>query len=360
MNGEVRDQMEHGAAPDVEGQMASPGWRAAIRGAAAIVRDRPGLIAFGLLGFLARGGAVLFVLPIVVLPTPTGLSNFIGSQALTAGGPSLGLIWLLATALTGVAALILFGTVIGAVVDLRLLGEAMEFEAAGEDGNPPASPPRATPVLLLRATLVRVLWMLPVAIASVWGAARLVNAAYQQLILPDDLAIPLAIRVLRDAADAAAVVVVTWLLCEMFGGLAVRRLFLSSASIVAALGWGFVALVRRPLTTLTTLVAGTIGLVVAVAAPVFLANVFWRRLQVLLDGDQSAMLILITTAAFVAVWGIGLLLVGWIATWRSLTWSLEVVRASRRAAIRARTRRSGGAADRSSRDEPLTAGGGAG
>jgi hypothetical protein len=98
------------------------------------VRDRPGLISLGLLGFLARGGAVLFVLPIVVLPTPTGLSNFIGSQALTAGGPSLGLIWLLATALTGVAALILFGTVIGAVVDLRLLGEAVEFEAARDGG----------------------------------------------------------------------------------------------------------------------------------------------------------------------------------------------------------------------------------
>ena len=53
---------------------------------------------------------------------------------------------------------------------------------------------------LLRATLVRSLWMLPVAIASVWGAARLVDAAYHQLILPDDLAVPLAIRVLRDAA----------------------------------------------------------------------------------------------------------------------------------------------------------------
>jgi hypothetical protein len=354
---------ESGSAP------ATLGWREAIKAAAAIVRARSGLLAIGLLGFLARGGAIVFVLPIVVLPTPTGVSNFIGSQALTAGGPSEGLIWLLAAALAGAMVLILAGTVIGAAADLLLLREAATFVrprdrwAGGPQGRPSSSTPSLAlnPGLLLRLTLVRLLWMLPVAVAAVWAASRLVDAAYHQLILPDDLTVPLAIRVLRDAADAAAVVTVTWLLAETFAGLAARRLILGGGSIARAIGWAIVAPLRRPLTTAATLLLGTAGLVLAVVPPLLLANLLWRRLQVLLDGDQPAALTLVTISSFVAVWGLGLLLVALLATWRSLAWSFEVLRAGRPGGLPERTERpvDSGPADRSSLDQPLLAGGGA-
>ena len=99
----------------------------------------------------------------------------------------------------------------------------------------------------------------------------------------------------------------------------------------------------------------------AVVPPLLLANLLWRRLQVLLDGDQPAVLTLVTIAAFVAVWGLGLLLVGLLATWRSLAWSFEVLRAGRPAGVPARTERpvDSGPTDRSSLDQPLPAGGGA-
>ena len=64
------------------------GWREAVVAAVLIVRARPALLAVGLVGFLARGGLILFTLPIVVLPTPTGISNFIGGTALTGAGAS--------------------------------------------------------------------------------------------------------------------------------------------------------------------------------------------------------------------------------------------------------------------------------
>ena len=54
--------------------------------AARIVFDAPRLWALGLAGFLARGGIVLFALPIVVLPSVVGLTTFIGPNSVTAAG----------------------------------------------------------------------------------------------------------------------------------------------------------------------------------------------------------------------------------------------------------------------------------
>ena len=231
---------------------------------------------------------------------------------------------------------------------MLLLREAAAFQCrrrgeiggAGPDGADGV--PRSlvlTPGLLLQVTLIRLLWMVPAAVAAVWGTSRLVAAAYHQLILPDDLTVPLALRVLRDAGDAAAVVAATWLVGETFSGLAVRRLIVSRGSVPGALGWAIVAPLRRPLTTAATLALGTVGLLLAVGPPVLLANLLWRRLQVLLDGDQSAILTVVATAGLVAAWGLGLLLVGSIAAWRSLAWSFEVLRAGREAEVPARTER---------------------
>ncbi len=100
------------------------GWREAIRATVGLIIARPALIGVGLLGFLARGGLVLFVLPIVALPTPTGISNFLGGTALTGAGASDGLVRLLAAAIALVAVVILAGMSIGAVADILLAREA--------------------------------------------------------------------------------------------------------------------------------------------------------------------------------------------------------------------------------------------
>jgi hypothetical protein len=303
----------------------SMSWRDAVAGAARLVTQRPLLVAVGLLGFLARGGIVLFALPIVALPTPTGISNFIGGTALTGAGASEGFVRVIAVSVVAILTLLLIGTIAGAAADILLVraatGRAGEVTAGDRGGAPPGAG------LLLQVSVVRLVALVPAAIAVAWAAARLVAAGYHQLILPDDTSVPLAIRIVREAADAVAVVVAVWLTTELIGGLAVREVVARGASLPAAFGNALLMLVRRPLSSMATF-AASVATFVATAAPVLLVSaLLWSRLQALLADDAAPWLVLPTTFLLVLAWGGGLLVVGVVVTWRGILTSLEVLRA---------------------------------
>jgi hypothetical protein len=315
----------------------SMSWRGAVVAAAGIVAERPTLVAVGLLGFLARGGLVLFALPIVALPTPTGISNFIGGTALTGAGASEGLARLIAGSVVAVLSIVVIGTIVGAATDVLLVRAAARTLAdAGEGpGEGPGDAPetwRHGPVgtgLLLKISVIRLIALVPLTFAVAWAAARLVAAGYHELILPDDLTVPLAIRIIRDAVDAVAVVAVVWLADELIGGLAVREVLQRGASIPAAFRSAVLLVLRRPLTCLATL-GLSVGAFIVGAVPVLLVSaLLWSRLQAMLADDEPPWLVLPTTFLFVLVWGGGLLLVGVVVTWRGVLASLDVQRAAR-------------------------------
>ncbi len=314
------------------------GWREAMRAAVAAVRERPALIGVGLLGFLARGGLVAFLLPIVVLPTPTGISNFIGGTALTGAGASDPLIRLIAAGIALVVAIVLAGVVLGAVADVLLARAALAFGLAQAGGSvtaegrdaaerEAAATIRVSPSLVGQLVAVRLIALIPVALAVAWGTARLVAAGYHQLILPDDLTVPLALRILLEALDAAVVVIVVWLAAELVGGVAVRDVILGRRSAPAAIVAAIAGLVRRPVTSVATYVLGLMALAL-VAGPTLLgAAVLWGRLQAMLSDDVHVLVALPVTFVFVVVWGGGLALTGAVTAWRSVFGSLDVLRA---------------------------------
>jgi hypothetical protein len=223
---------------------------------------------------------------------------------------------------------------VGAVADVLMMRAAMVVKLGGGsaaqgldlvDRDAAHRIPLAGQVVL-RVTLVRLIALVPAALAGAWAASRLVATTYHQLILPDDLAMPLALRALRDAADAAAVVVVIWLVGEFVGGLAARHLIARGGWTLAAFSRSLAAAVRRPGASLATFVLPTVS-VAALAAPVLIAStILWSQLQGLLADDSAVLLIVPVTFLFVAVWGGGLLLVGLVATWRGLLASLETLR----------------------------------
>jgi hypothetical protein len=331
------------------GRPAPPGWRATAIRAAAIVRRRPELIGVALLGFLARGGLVLFVLPIVVLPTPIGISNVIGGTGITGSGASDGLVRLVVALLLLVVAAVAFGTVIGASADL-LLGRAALLEGVapphdgpGSAGEPPISADRgaaggeprrtAGPSMDLsartvtgRIVLVRAAALLPVAAAMAWATARLGAAGYHQLILPDDLTVPLVIRILGEALDAAIVVVIVWLLSELIGGLAVRHSVASGRGPLRGALGAVRSLVRRPLTSLATFIVGVVSVVVTAGIALATAAWLWSGVQVMVSDDAPAVLLVPAILGFVAAWGGGLLAVGVVVAWRGVFGWLDVVR----------------------------------
>ena len=92
-------------------------WRSAMAAAFVVTLVRPGSWAVGLAGFLAGGGILVFAWSIVVLPTPTGLQNALGTplSKLVLGTPTPELITLVGLAVAGVLAVVACGLLVGRV-----------------------------------------------------------------------------------------------------------------------------------------------------------------------------------------------------------------------------------------------------
>jgi hypothetical protein len=181
--------------------------------------------------------------------------------------------------------------------------------------------------MVVQVFLIRLVTLAPVALAVAWGTARLVAAGYHQLILPDDLAVPLGLRILFEALDAAVVVLAVWLVSEWIGGMAVRHVVVSGRSVPMAFVEALAGIVRRPLTSVATYVLGVGALAVTAGPTLMIAAMVWSRLQALLADDVTILLLVPATLVFVLVWGGGLLAVGAVVGWRSILGNLDVLRA---------------------------------
>ncbi|HEX8939533.1 MAG TPA: hypothetical protein VF763_05160 [Candidatus Limnocylindrales bacterium] len=236
---------------------------------------RPDLWPLALLGFLVRGGLLLFLLPIVELPSPVGIASFVGLHVLTIGGdPTPGLVVAAAALVLGLVGWLLLGGLLAAALEARLVRSTL----AAEDSA--AEPPGPGLDLAVRLLAVRLVALLPLALALGWWIVRIVDVAYRELTVPLDLATPVAVRALADAADADAAVLVTWLLAEAWGALAVRRILLDSQAIRAALVGALGDLLRRPISSLATLGLAVLGSAILVAPPLVGAWIAWSRLAV--------------------------------------------------------------------------------
>src|SRR3954462_12749069 len=106
--------------PSVTGSRTS--WRASLVTGAMAVLERPVMWPVALAGFLARGGIFALLLPIVVLPTPSGIADVI-APSLTSfafGLVSSAFIALVAISAAFVAAWVLLGGLAGAWADVEL------------------------------------------------------------------------------------------------------------------------------------------------------------------------------------------------------------------------------------------------
>lgn len=284
---------------------------------------RPSIWPVALAGFLARGGIVVLAAPIVVLPSTIGVANAI-APTLTPfvfGQSSPAFLALVGLVVGGLTGWVIVGGLVGTWADLSLVREA-----AAEEDLEVGLVERAG--ALWRALAVRLLAHVPLAIALAWGATRIVEAAYRELILPDELITPIVIRVLRDVPDAVVAVVGAWLFGEAAGGLAQRRLWTTASSIPGALAWAAARFVRRPVTTLGTLAFTTGVAAIGVLLPALVAGVAWHRLRVVLGVDGAPVETVVSLGLFVGLWLSALVLSGAVTAWRSFAWTAEALRST--------------------------------
>ena len=156
---------------------------------------------------------------------------------------------------------------------------------------------------------------------------RIVAIVYAQLTRPAEVALPLALRVALDAAPELAVIAVSWLLGELIGGLAARRIVLGGAppgqALLAAAG----DIVRRPLAAVLPWLLATSLLLTILGGTIGAAGIAWSRIVVALtDRPLDPRAVGLNVILFVAIWLAALVLAGLFAAFRGSVQTFEAVR----------------------------------
>ncbi len=291
-----------------------------------------------LLGFVARGGIVLILLPSAVLPSVLGIASMTGLRAFTiAGAPTP---WLVEASIVVVAvaiAWLLLAALVGSLTDAWLVAMVLRPGPPGE----PVRLPLPNRGLTARLVGIRMLCLVPVGAALAWAVTRLYDATYAQLTAPNDLASPMLLRVALAAGDAVAVVVGVWLVAETTAAVAIRRQMLLGRGIWRSLAGAVEQIVRRPASTLLTVVVTHAGSALTIVASMAVtAAVFdWCR-SAARAGEPIAVRLgigeLATTrdfrplafgaasVALVLAWGAALAISGAASAWRNAAMTYEV------------------------------------
>ncbi len=313
-------------------------WRDTVLGALLAALERPRLWVVCLLGFLVRGGLFLFLLPIVVLPTPAGiqaeLAPLLVPLVFGQVSPGLGLLTVALLAV-GAASLVL-GGLVGAWMD-ALAGREAAADAAPEaagiaaasdvvEAAPDTAAPAADGRVVGAVCTARLLAHAPLAVALAWCAPRVATTVHAELVTPFEVATPIAVRIATALPDAITVVLVAWLLGEAAGGLAAREIVIRRRSAIRGALLGWLDLLRHPVASAATIVVGTAAVTLAVAPALVAAAAAWGSARSLLFEGAPPAHVALALAGFVTLWLGGLVLAGLATAFRAVAWTEEWLR----------------------------------
>lgn len=294
---------------------------ATLAGSLMAVLDRPSTWPLALTGFLIRGGWLLVVAPIVVLPTAVGLANVIAPllEDVAFGRRTGELVILIVVTLLLVMSWLIGGGLLAALAELELVRRIAPVADGPQSRFATVDPWTAA----WRIVAVRLAAHVPLAIALIWGAMRVAAVAYAELTVPSDVTTPLPWRIAMGAPDAIVGILVVWLLGEAIGAIGVRRVALHGATARAALRAAIGRVVRSParsalLTVLPTIVLGGVVTLTGIAAGTALGAV--RSELALADVSVGVTALLVV---FVALFAGGITLVALTTAWRAAIWTLE-------------------------------------
>jgi hypothetical protein len=285
---------------------------------------RPATWPLALATFLLRGGFLLVLAPIVVLPSAVAVGNVITPliSSIVFQGVSPSIVAMLAT----VAVLVLlwlFGVgLVAAAAEAELVRQVAAEEETWPAGRGPGELPPGRRVAW-RVLAVRLVAQAPLVAALALGAVRIVSVAYGELTNPSDVAVALAIRVALGALDAVVLVVLVWLVGETVGSIAARRVVLRGEGVLRSLRGGVVQLLRRPVRWIVLAPVSLLPLVLALVAVGFAGSAAWDALRAALSLGAEPLVALVSLVALVGLFGGGLLLIGVCCSWRGAIWTVE-------------------------------------
>lgn len=314
----------------------------------AVVVGRPSLWLISSLGFALRGGILVLLLPIFVLPTAVEarllLGTNLGSTGLTPSFfSSLGLAGAL---LIAPIALALFAI---AYLELaafeRIAGDEETAEQREEhQPAPPSGAGRRALVAWLAA--VQLAAVVGLAIAALPLANSVVAVTTEEILRPSVPGGSIYLRVFSGVREPLAMVLAAVVIVELLTALVSRQLLLRGVGLAgqvgpsqrlgvrSALAAGLARPLRHPLRTAATALLGwslSLGVLVPVLWTLLLA---WEtvRSTYLATGSQtdaqSVTGLILVTVALAAVFLAGVLLCGLASALRSALWTIDGLRRS--------------------------------
>jgi hypothetical protein len=272
--------------------------------------------------FLLRGGIVIVALPILVLPTPVGLADVFAPTvtALAFGSISPEVFIVGGAAVAGLLAWLVVAGWLAAAIE----AEGAQVVALDEE-VPPLPVGLSSDHVAGQILAARLFALVPVAIALSLGSVRIVFATYRELTSPLDVSTPLVMRVLRDSPEVVVAVLLTWLIGEVVGAIAARRIALAGDGVVRALRVAVGTCLRHPVSTLLRFVLPDVVLLLVLASCFVAVGSAWSAVNTVLVGTSDGPWSLVIVAFFVVLWLIGLLLTGLVCAWRAAVWTVAQV-----------------------------------
>lgn len=287
---------------------------------------RPLTWPLALVSFLVRGGIVVVVSPIVVLPTAAGLAHALGPTVMSVvlGEPTPALVAFMVLAVAGGGVLWLLGAgLLSAAVEVqlvRIVAADEDVVAADRGSRPPdgASVSGGT----LDVLAVHLLALVPLAVALAWGSTGLISVTYRELTLPSVTGTPIVVRVVANSAETLIVIIGVWLLSGIVGSVAARAVVLGGRRPVRALWAATAWIIRHPLRAIVLEFVPTIGLVAVLVPSLAAAAACWEALRGAMQTGGSTVVDIGLVLLFIALWLGGLALAAVACAWRAAAWTV--------------------------------------
>jgi hypothetical protein len=181
---------------------------------------------------------------------------------------------------------------------------------------------RSERIVAARVLVARIVAHTATGSAVIWAALRFVDVAYRELTSPADVTLPIVLRVVAGAPEAAVLLLIAWTAGEIVGGLAARRIVLGGSGVAGALGEAVRATVRQPVGVLVAFVVPLAGLALVLVPSTLAATVAWSAVRVAMRSPAELVVGTLAVLLFVTVWIVGLILIGVTAAWRAAVWSV--------------------------------------
>lgn len=319
------------------------GWRIESGAALAFVISRPSTWLFGALGFFLRGGIVLLVVPILVLPTQVEARELLGDNLGSTGfTPAF---WGLVGGAAAPSALLVIGILYAlAGLELRAFdGIATDEETADELICPPADHLAETRRrrVTARVFAVQALTFIALAVCAV-PLVQAINATALSEILRPSSSQSIYLRVLEGVGPQLFALVVALIVIEPISAATTREILLRASRrgssqgrrlwLLPAFGSALKRLVRNPLRTIAISITSWLLTFGLVALGWWVIGAIWETTRSafltatsfsdLADDVGMVAISVALSAAFVTI----SLLLGFVSSLRSALGSIQALR----------------------------------